>query len=258
MKMMKVILIEDELHNYKLLRGLIEALRPDWVIEAHFTGVKNSVDWLNKNPHPDLIFMDIQLADGNCFSIFKQVELDSSVIFTTAYDEYAIQAFKVNSIDYLLKPIKSEELERAILKFEKLVKQSEQKPIISNYTELLEAIHQQDKKYRKRFLITGSTAFSKLNVEDIAYIYTDNRVTFAMTFENKEYILNQSLDKLEEELDPEIFFRANRGLIINSESIQKIENYFGGKLIVQLVHPFDKEVTVSRLKASAFKDWLDR
>ncbi len=254
---MNVIIIEDELHNQRLLNGLVQDLRPDWNILAHLESVEKSVSWLNENQHPDLIFLDIQLLDGICFSIFEQVDVQSSVIFTTAYDEYAIQAFKVNSIDYLLKPIKKNELENAIKKFERLVKQSDQKPVISNYEELLTALNR-DKKYRKRFLISGATALFKLAVEDIAYFYTENRVTFAVTYDNKEHIIEQNLEKLEEELDPEQFFRANRAMIIHIDSIQKIESYFGGKLHVQLIHPLNSDLTVSRLKATAFKSWVDR
>jgi DNA-binding LytR/AlgR family response regulator len=253
---MKVIIIEDELYNYRLLKGMIDDLRPDWEIQGHFESVTKSVDWLQSNPHPDLIFLDIQLSDGICFSIFEQIEVLSSVIFTTAYDQYAVQAFKVNSVDYLLKPIKKDELEIGIKKYERVLKQSNEKPVVANYEELLNALHK-DRKYRKRFLISGATALFKLAIEDIAYFYTESRVTFAVTFDNKEHIIDQNLEKLEEELNPESFFRANRSMIIHIDSIEKIESYFGGKLHVQMIQALNKELTISRLKASAFKEWVD-
>lgn len=255
---MKVIIVEDELHNARLLTGMIQKLRPEWEIIETFESVKTAVNWLNNNDEPDLYFMDIQLTDGICFSIFDQVEVNSQVIFTTAYNEYAIQAFKVNSVDYLLKPLKEEKLLNAIEKYENLVEQkssSSHKPV---YTDILEAIKNNEIKYRKRFLVAGATSFFKLDVSEIAYFYSENRTTFAVTFKGKEHILNHTLEKLEEQLDPEIFYRANRGMILNSESVKKIENYFGGKLIVRLIHPFEEAITISRLKATAFKEWLDR
>jgi len=254
---MKVIIVEDELHNCRLLVGMIKKIRPEWEIVETLESVKNTVSWLNKNPSPDLIFMDIQLTDGVCFSIFEKVKVESLVIFTTAYDEYAIQAFKVNSIDYLLKPLKEEMLEEAILKFEKVHKLVDVHVEKPDYLELINAIKNGEKNYRKRFLISGATSFSKIDVKDIAYIYTENRVTFAVTFDAKDHVLDLTLEKLEEQLNPELFFRANRSIIINSESVHKFENYFGGKLMVQLVHPFKESITISRLKATEFKTWLD-
>ncbi|MCG8306850.1 MAG: LytTR family DNA-binding domain-containing protein [Cytophagales bacterium] len=251
---MKVIIVEDEYHNFKLLKGMIERLRPAWQILQSFEDVRGTVDWLKANPAPDLIFLDIQLSDDNCFSIFSQVEVKSMVIFTTAYDEYAMQAFKVNSIDYLLKPIKSGELEQAILKFERVFRQAATHP---DYKKLLDEIATNKKKFRKRFLISGPTSYHKVNVADIAFFHTENRVTFAVTFKNKRHILDLTLENLEEQLDPDQFFRANRSHIINNEAIHKIENYFGSKLLVKLVPPFKETITISRLKATLFKNWLD-
>ncbi len=255
---MKVLIIEDELHNSRLLQGMLKKVRADWEVLEVLESVKQSVAWLKDNPTPDLIFMDIQLTDATCFSIFDQVKVESMIIFTTAYDEYAIQAFKVNSIDYLLKPIKSDQLTLAIEKFEYVYDQITQSSGTVDYTELLEAIRSGEKKYRKRFLVTGATAFFKIEAADVAYFYTENRGTFAVSFEGKEHVLDLTLEKLEEQLDPEQFFRANRSHIINSDSIRKFENYFGGKLIVRMVAPFQDPVTISRLKAPAFKEWLDR
>jgi len=255
---MQILIIEDEQHNARLLKGMIIKSRPHWEIVNTFESIKKTVSWLRQNPAPDLIFMDIQLTDGECFSIFEQVDLESMIIFTTAYDEYALQAFKVNSIDYLLKPIKESELELAIGKFEKLFKLSDIPNFKPNYQDLISDIRNRIKQYRKRFLVSGITSYFKVDVENIAYFYTENRVTFAVTFDNREHVLDLTLEKIEEQVDPQIFFRANRGIIINDESVLKFENYFGGKLIVTLVHPFKNSITISRLKATEFKNWLDR
>ncbi len=255
---MRVIIVEDELHNYRLLKGMVEKLRPDWSILAGLDSVKETVDWLKSNPAPDLIFMDIQLTDGISFSVFDSVQVDSMVIFTTAYDEYALRAFQVNSIDYLLKPIKLEKLEQAIDKFEKVLnvqcKSTESRP---DYKELLEAIIRGERKYRKRFLISGTTSYFKLDAEEIAWFYTENRITNAVTFKGKEYTINLTIEKLEEQLDPTQFFRTNRSTIVHINAIRKFENHFGGKLILRLIHPFDDPIMISRLKAAEFKEWME-
>lgn len=254
---MKVVIVEDEVHNSRMLAGMINKLRPAWEIVETFESVKSAVNYLQFNAEPELYFMDIQLTDGLCFSIFEQVDLKNQVIFTTAYNEYAIQAFKVNSVDYLLKPLKEQKLLEAIEKYEKVAGQIRETINKENYNEIIEAIRNNEKKFRKRFLVAGATSFFKIDVKDIAYFYTEERATFAVTFEGKEHVINHTLEKLEEQIDPEMFYRANRGMILNSEAVGKIENYFGGKLIVKLIHPFKIPVTISRLKATAFKDWLD-
>ncbi len=256
---MKIVIVEDELHNYRLLKGMVEKLRPDWEIVEWFESVKSTVAWLEMNPAPDLIFMDIQLTDGISFSVFDQVQVESMVIFTTAYDEYALRAFQVNSIDYLLKPVKTEKLRQAIEKYEKLVhlqkNTTETKP---DYKELLQAITQGERKYRKRFLISGATSYFKLDVDEIAWFYTENRVTTAVTFQGKEYVVELTIEKLEEELDTELFFRTNRSTIVHINAIRKFENHFGGKLILRLIHPFETPITISRLKATEFKEWVGK
>lgn len=254
---MNVIIVEDELHSSRMLGGMVSELRPDWGIQGSFESIKSTVEWLKNNPAPDLIFLDIQLTDGESFAIFDQVSIQSMVIFTTAYDEYAIQAFDVNSIDYLLKPIKKEKLKKAIQKFENYFKHADSTSLSQDYKQLIETIKNADKKYKQRFLISGSTSFFKINTSDIAYFYVGDRVTFAVTFDKKEHIINSTLDKIEEELDPQLFFRANRSYIINIEAVHKFESFFGGKLAVMLSPPTKEAVTISRLKASAFKEWMD-
>lgn len=181
------------------------------------------------------------------------------VVFTTAYDEYALRAFEVNSIDYILKPIKQEKLKTAIEKFETIFhhpsNQEESRP---DYNEILKAIKQGEKKYRKRFLISGATSYFKLDVEDIAWFSTENRVTTAFTFEGKSHIVDLTIEKLEEQIDPEQFFRTNRSTLVHINAIRKFENHFGGKLIVRLVHPYNEPITISRLKATEFKEWVGK
>ena len=254
---MKIIIIEDELHNLRLLEGMIKKIRPGWEVVQTFESVKSSLKWLRENPHPDLFFMDIQLADGLCFSIFDEVEIQSMVIFTTAYDNYAVQAFKVNSIDYLLKPFREKDLEAAIKKFEHF--RTVAGPAGNHdYSDILSAIRYGEKKYRKRFLVSRGAAWFKLAVEDVAYFFSETRITTAVTFHNQNHVVGFPLENLEEELDPEVFFRANRQVIVNIDAIEKIENYFGGKLKVRLNPPFEDEVIVSRLKAFDFKEWVGR
>ena len=254
---MNVIIIEDEDYNVKFLQGMLQKIRPDWSVTATFDSIKSSVEYFRNNAQPDLIFMDIQLVDGLSFSIFDQVSISCPIIFTTAFDEYAIQAFKVMSIDYLLKPLKETDLEQAISKFE-TIKDAQNQQNEGIYKELLNVIRNGERKYRTRFLIQGRSNYTKLETNDIAYFYSENKITFAVTFARKEHIVNFSLEQLEEELSKEDFFRLNRKYIANIKAIQSFEDFFGGKLIVHLTIPTQEKITVSRLKNSAFKEWMGK
>ena len=254
---MQAVIIEDEFHNSQMLEAQIKELRPDWQIAITLDKVSSSIQWLRDNPQPDVIFMDIQLIDGICFSIFEEVKIECPIIFTTAYDEYAIKAFEVTSVDYLLMPIDEVKLAKAIEKFEKIFPHRESSIGQIDYSQIIEAIQQNNKGYRKRFLITGVDSFYKVNVEDVAYIITEEGVSQAVMFSGKSHVLNHTLEKMEEDLDPKTFYRANRKTILNIEVVNRIENFFGGKLVVQLIPPFKETITVSRLKATAFKKWFD-
>ncbi|MCW3807950.1 LytR/AlgR family response regulator transcription factor [Plebeiibacterium marinum] len=254
----KYIIVEDEIHSAQMLASMVSELRPDWSNEGMFETVEETVIWLNENEHPNIIFLDIQLADGISFSIFEQVKIDSAVIFTTAYDEYAVNAFKLNSIDYILKPVKKELLEAAIEKYENVLTLIEGEANASiDYKNLLAGLQNGEGTYRKRFLVSKRDAYFSIPVQDIAYIYFESKLTYAVTFDKKEYIINFTLDKLEEELDPSLFIRANRQAIVSLNAIHSLENYFGGKLIVKLLPQFDQKYVISRAKASVFKNWLD-
>ncbi|TRX65926.1 LytTR family DNA-binding domain-containing protein [Carboxylicivirga sp. M1479] len=261
------IIVEDEIHSGEMLRDMIQELRPKWQLKAMLQSVSETVEYLNSNKHPQIIFLDIELADGNCFSIFDQVRVDESgIIFTTAYNEFALKAFNLNSIDYLLKPIKTEELERAIGKFEKAIEvigrnNEADEPKIEtaiDYQALARSIAKTQGGYRKRFLISKRESFFKLRVEDIAYFYFDARVTFAVAYDGRQHVLTQSLDKLEEELNPEMFFRSNRQTIVNVDAIDTFESYFSGKLVVKLTNKLNDKIMISRAKASAFKEWMNQ
>lgn len=220
--------------------------------------VEKSVEWFNKNPHPDIVFLDIQLTDGISFTFIEQARPESTIIFTTAYDEYAIRAFAVNSIDYLLKPIDSVRLEEAIAKFEHLTtKYLVQEQKTTDLIDILQNIANPCKKYRTRFLISGEDKLFTLQVEDIAYFYSENKITFAVTKQNREHIIDLSLDRLMEQLNPDIFFRSSRQTVISINAIERIESYFLGKAILHVKPPFKDKIIVSRDKIPQLKLWLN-
>ncbi len=262
----RVIIIEDEIHNSRILEGMMKNLRPEWKIEAILESVQESVNWLESNEAPDLILMDIQLSDGISFSIFNKYELESKtkIIFTTAYDQYAIRAFKVNSVDYLLKPIKEEELEQALEKFELNSKNNQNASFQDfsedkdHYKKMINAILEGKENYRTRFLICGIRDYTKLETKDIAYFYSSNKTTFAVTFEGEEHILDYTLEQLETELNPAHFYRVNRQVLLHVDTVKKVSNISGNKLKVVMLPDPGFEVTVSRLKASDFKKWLGK
>lgn len=256
-----VIIVEDEIHSAEMMKDLILDLRPDWKVLTILQSIQETVSWLQENKHPNIIFLDIELADGNSFAIFDEVHVECGIIFTTAYNEFALRAFDLNSIDYLLKPIKEEDLERSIVKYEKAVEfigrglETEQH---IDYQLLAKSIVASKGGYRKRFLISKRESFFKLSVDQIAYFYFDARITFAVTFEGVEHTINMPLDKLEEEMDPAMFFRSNRQTIVNIDAIDRFETYFNGKLVVKLVNKLNDKIMVSRSKAAPFKEWMNQ
>lgn len=258
MNKIRAAIIEDEIPAARLLNKMLTELRPDWEILVLPGNVEGAVKWFRSNPHPDILFLDIQLTDGVSFSFIEQANPESMIVFTTAYDEYAIRAFKVNSIDYLLKPVDKERLSETLEKYERLTSKfykefNKQGDIL----EILQHITSPAKKYRTRFLISGDDKLFTLQVDDIAYFYSENKITFAVTHQSKEYIIDMSLDKLCEQLDPDRFFRTNRQTIVSVQAIQKIENYFLGKVVVKVIPSFKDKIIVSREKIGAFKLWLN-
>lgn len=255
----KVLIIEDELPAQRLLKETIEELNIEIDILDCLNSVQSSVEWLNKNPHPDIVLLDIQLSDGISFEIFKQVKVESMIIFTTAYDEYAIQAFKVNSLDYLLKPIEKAELNTAFEKYQNYNKQfiQEQNSNI-NFSELTSLIKSKKTEYRKRFLVHSNESFFYLPVENIAHFYSMQGITFAVTFEKREYPVKFSLENLKEQLNPDSYFKVNRQIIINIDVIKKVHSFFNGKLKLETQPSHSEEIIIGKDKAAEFKRWLDR
>ena len=253
---MRIFIIEDEIPSQRMLADLIRKLRPKWRITGFAGSVADAVEWLQNNDHPDVIFSDIQLTDGTCFEIYEQVKVSSFIIFTTAFDEYAIQAFRVNSVDYLLKPVSEKDLLRAIEKLESMT--LEPKNEMPDMKVLMDTLLKGKMTYRSRILTSVADGFVKLDISDIAYFHSSQKVTTATTFDKKNYVIDFTLDKLQDQLDPDIFFRANRQFILNINSITKVENWFNGKLIVK-THPASAEkIIVSRERARQFKEWIDR
>jgi len=256
MNKLNAVIIEDEIPAARLLHSMVSALRPEWNIEIIPGNVDDATEWFTSHKHPELIFLDIHLTDGDAFDFLSVVKPRSAVIFTTAYDQYAIRAFSVNSIDYILKPVDEKRLSDAVSKYERLRGQSWIQS--DNYMEtLLDALKHPEKKYRSRFLISGADKFWSLRVEDIAYFYFGGRTTFAVTPNGKEHILDLALNKLEEQLDPSQFFRVNRQMILNIDAIDRAVPSFKGKIKVMVHPPFKSDIIISEGKASAFKLWLN-
>lgn len=258
MKPIKAVIIEDEYPAARLLNHMLNEIRPDWDIEILPGTIEEATEWFSTHPHPDLAFLDIHLTDGNSFSFIEQAVPQSMIIFTTAYDEYAIQAFSVNSIDYLLKPIHKERLISAVEKFERLFQNAPQ-PFQEQDRLLraLEALTEQNKKYRTRFLISSNNRMLSLPVSEIAYFRSQDKTTYAITHSGKQHILDQPLSKLEEELDKDHFFRINRQYIVSVDSIRRIEPFFLNKMRIHLLPETDEAVFISRERVNALKQWLD-
>lgn len=253
MKLNKILIIEDEKPNSDRLKRLLLKLRPSVEILSVEESISSSVNWLNTNSTPDIIMMDIRLADGLSFEIFNEFEIKCPVIFTTAYDEYAVKAFKYNSIDYLLKPIEEEELEASIRRYETFM---ESIPMVGTAIEgLLNYI--QPKEYRKRFLLVHHDGYKTLLADDVLYFYTEFGVSKAMVNNGIVEGVPQTLEELEKQLDPKHFFRANRQFIIHIDVVRNVLNHFNGKLKLELKKHPGIEVIVSREKAAAFKSWMD-
>lgn len=256
MNKLNVVIIEDEIPAARLLHSMITRLRPQWNITLLSGSVYEAIEWFKEHSHPDILFLDIHLSDGNAFDFLSATQPSSIIIFTTAYDQYAIRAFSVNSIDYILKPIDEQRLLNAILKYEKILNNGVERPE-EHLRALIESLQQEEKHYRNRFLISEVNRFWSLQVTDIAYFYSENKITFAVTKSGKEHVIDLSLNKLMEELNPEQFFRANRQIVISIEAIKHSEPYFNGKIVVKTNPPFKTPITISEEKASAFKLWLN-
>lgn len=250
---MNIIIIEDEKPAARLLQRKIEKL--ELHVNTLLHSVEESMNWFQNNSHPDLIFLDIQLSDGLSFEIFEQINIKSAVIFTTAYDEYALRAFKLNSIDYLLKPIDEEELATAISKFKN---QFQQHNINSLDFEAIKRmlVNPVSKEYRKRFSVKIGQQLKVIDVAEIECFYSENKGTYIHTLDNRDYLIDSSLEVVESELNPKDFFRINRKFIIPMQSVKEIQVYSNSRLKISLPTYKVDEVIVARERVSDFKEWL--
>jgi DNA-binding LytR/AlgR family response regulator len=253
---MNVLIIEDEIQAARRLENLINELLPQAIISGRTDSVKSTVKWFNNNPHPDLIFMDIQLGDGLSFEIFEMTTISAPVIFTTAYDEYALKAFKVNSIDYILKPVDKDELRGALEKFNSLnLKSAGKVDFSSSITQVMELL---TKKYKERFVIKIGEHLRTIEVKDILYFFSSDKATFCSTREGRSHILDFTLDQLELMVNPAEFFRVNRKYLVGTTAIQDIISHTNSRLKLILEGCPDQDIIVSRERVQEFKQWLDR
>lgn len=251
---MNVVLVEDELAASDNLTYMLHSLDNSIKILKVLDSVKASVEYFSKPHQAELIFMDIQLADGVSFEIFEKVNLNIPVIFTTAYNQYALKAFKFNSIDYLLKPIAKDELSDALLQFKV---QNKEKGLAENQMKgLLDLIQVKAKTYKTTFLVNFRDQMIPLKTDKIAYCSINEGIVKAVTYDKQSYTLNSKLDDIQEELNPAHFYRVNRQFIINREAIENIKPYFNGKLIVVVKPASEERIVVSKAKATEFKEWI--
>lgn len=251
---MNVIIIEDEKPSARRLQRMLKAL--DVEAETMLHSVEESIAWFQNNEHPDLIFLDIQLSDGLSFEIFEAIDINSAVIFTTAYDEYALQAFKLNSIDYLLKPIDDDDLKIAVDKFKNRTPQKQSVTLDFNDIKKL-LVNPIEREYKKRFSVKVGQHLKLINIEDIETIYSENKGTYVFTNEGRNYLLDQTLDQLEDELEPHVFFRVSRKFYVNINAIKDIVSYTNSRLEIKLSHYKEQQIIVARERVKDFKNWLE-
>ncbi len=252
---MDVLIIEDEPLAAERLAALVKNLQPNVQIRASLDSVKRSVEWIAKNPGVDLIFMDIQLADGLSFEIFEKTEVKAPVIFTTAYNEYALKAFKVNSIDYILKPVDKQELEAAFKKYQNLTQQPASQKMIESIGYAMQML---TKKYKERFVIKVGEHLKSVETNEILFFFSLEKTTFAQTTDGRKHILDFTLDQLDGLLDPTRYFRINRKYIVRVDAIKDMISHTNSRIKLILKTSDDDDVIVARERVQEFKDWLDK
>ena len=249
---MKILIIEDEPRAARQLQNMLAKCNFDYVLLAVIDSVEEAVDWFRNNASPELVFLDIQLADGLSFEIFQKTQVDTPIIFTTAFDQYAIQAFKVNSIDYLLKPIQKDDLSAAIDKYKKTnLSKGVDQAIINQLLSSMQA-----KTYRESILVKQGGGLVQLKVSDLIYAYSEDGVTLAVAGNNR-YIVDETMDQLFQTLDASLFYRINRGQLVSKNAVLRIEPYFNHRVKLSITNPKDQEFIVSRTKTSDFKEWMN-
>ncbi|MFC7357547.1 LytR/AlgR family response regulator transcription factor [Jejudonia soesokkakensis] len=251
---MNVLIIEDEKPSARRLQRMLDTLGVQAEMMLH--SVEEAIAWFSENKHPDLIFLDIQLSDGLSFEIFDVIDVKSSIIFTTAFDEYALKAFKLNSIDYLLKPIDEEELEAAVKKYKTL--KPAQQNVQLNFEDIKKLlVNPVEREYKKRFTTKIGQHIKMISVDEIECFYSENKGTYAHTVDGRDYLLDTTLENLEEELSPKIFFRISRKFYVNINAIQDIISYTNSRLQLKLNSYKEQEVIVARERVKDFKLWLE-
>ena len=251
---MNIIIIEDEKPSARRLQRMLSALNMETDVMLH--SVEESIDWFKNNKHPELIFLDIELSDGLSFEIFEAIDIKSSVIFTTAYDEYALQAFKLNSIDYLLKPIDEDDLKKAVEKFkERMPKQQSVTLDFDDIKKLL--VNPIEREYKKRFSVKVGQHLKLINSDDIECFYSENKGTYVFTNEGRNYLLDSTLEQIEAELEPKTFFRVSRKFFVNINAIKDMISYTNSRLQVKLNTFNEQDIIVARERVKDFKDWLE-
>jgi two-component system response regulator LytT len=251
--MIKAVIIEDESLTANRLKRMLKEVTTDIEIISLLQTVKETLDWLDCNEEPDLYFMDIQLSDGLSFDIFLERDITKPVIFTTAFDEYAIKAFKSNGIDYLLKPVTLENISESVRRYISYTPAS----LVSNLKEILRDISVGQRSYKSNFLVEWREQLLSIPACDVAYFHLSNKMTHMITMDKKSYALTYSLDQLEKEIDPRFFYRINRQFIVSRQCIKEIYLYFGNRLKINLNLPANEDALVSRKRVSEFKEWLD-
>ena len=250
---MTTLIIEDEKPAARLLQRKLNKLNIEVGVMLH--SVEESIEWFSLNEHPDLIFLDIQLSDGLSFEIFEKIEIKSAVIFTTAYDEYALKAFKLNSVDYLLKPIDEADLEAAVVKYK--ARLPKQEMLNFDFEQIKKMLsNPYEKSYKKRFTVKIGQHLKVISIDEIECFFSENKGTYIHTFDNRNYLVENTLEVLEQELDPVEFYRISRKFIIPLKAIKEIVVYSNSRLKVILPTYKDDEVIVSREKVSDFKNWI--
>ena len=250
---MKVVIIEDEKPAARRLSRMLNEMGIEPVAMLH--SVEEAVNWFYNNEHPDLLFLDIQLSDGLSFEIFEEVEVKSAIIFTTAYDEYALKAFKLNSVDYLLKPIDPDELENAVDQYEKIHSASTNHSF--NLEQIKKIISPEQKIYKKRFTVKIGQHLKMISVESIECFYSENKATHIHTIDNRTYLIEETLEQLEDKLFPETFYRVSRKFFVNINAIKDIIAYSNSRLKIILQSFNESEIIVSRERVKEFKNWID-
>lgn len=252
---MNIVIVEDEIIAAQALSRLINEIRKDFNILCVLQSVEESIEWFTENSNPDLVFMDIHLADGSSFEIFEKVKIDCPIIFTTAYNEYALEAFEVNSIDYLLKPINKTRLIQAIAKFGNFSYKKDNNQLIN---ELVATLNAKPNRYKSHFLIPYKDKLLPLAVEDIAYFYSELKIARVVCYNNQSYSLDYSLEELMKHLNPDLFFRVNRQYIVAHKAVTDLSIWFSGKLSVNLCLKTPERVLVSKARTTEFKSWFTR